>query len=114
VSEQPAEAAARGLHEETNLTADPADLVLFDAVSRQVVDGNHALVYCFAVDRTDTEEPIRADTDAEDARFFAPETLATADERFRDLAVEPERYRSFGWWHETATEALEDGGSTRN
>lgn len=106
VGEQPAETAARELDEETNLTVDPADVVLFDAVSRQVVAGNHALVLCYAVERSATEGPIRADSDAGDARFFTPAELAANDRRFREMAVEPEQCRSFEWWVARARTAV--------
>ncbi|MFC7228826.1 NUDIX domain-containing protein [Salinirubellus salinus] len=106
VGEQPAETAARELAEETNLTVDPTDLVLFDAVSRQVVAGTHALVCCFAVERSKTDGPLRADSDAGDARFFTPAELAASDRRFRELAVEPDRCRSFEWWTEAARSAV--------
>ena len=123
VGEQPAETAARELAEETNLSVDPADLVLFDAVSRQVVAGNHALVLCYAVERSstspasqarqdaversDVEGPLRAASDAGDARFFTPAELAASDRRFREMAVEPERCRSFEWWVSAARDALD-------
>ena len=108
VGEQPAETAARELAEETNLTVDPADLVLFDAVSRQVVAGTHAMVLCYAVERSNVEGPLRAASDAGDARFFTPAELAASDRQFREMAVEPDRCRSFEWWHDTARETLED------
>lgn len=106
VGEQPAETAARELEEETNLTVDPTDLVLFDAVSRQVVAGTHALVLCYAVERSNVEGPLRADSDAGDAKFFTPAELAASDRQFREMAVEPERCRSFEWWHDAARETL--------
>jgi ADP-ribose pyrophosphatase YjhB (NUDIX family) len=106
VGEQPAETAARELDEETSLTVHPDDLVLFDAVSRQVVAGVHSMVLCYAVQRSATEGPIRADSDAGDARFFTPVELAASDRQFREMDVEPERCRSFEWWTTAARRAL--------
>ncbi|WP_458189805.1 NUDIX domain-containing protein [Haladaptatus sp. NG-WS-4] len=54
IGEQPHVAAARELDEETGLVVDPDAFVLFDAVVRQVVEGSHALVLLYAVERTAT------------------------------------------------------------
>lgn len=92
VDEQPEEGAARELREETGLRVDPTDLSLFDAVTRQVVEGSHGLILLYAVDsEATTGDP----TGASDVA--AAEYLAAGDfggrERYRTLYDEPERYR---------------------
>lgn len=107
VTEQPHEAAARELEEETGLTVAPEDLVLFDAVNREVVPGAHSLVLFYAVDRAATTGTLTADDDAADARFWRPAELAAADAFFRDLHAEPENHGDLDWLHRQATTALD-------
>lgn len=110
IGEQPQVAAARELREETNLAVDPDALVLFEAVARQVVEGAHALVLLYAVERGATTGTLAADSDAGDARFWTPAELANADASFRDLHTEPDDCRELGWWVSRAQAAV---GTTR-
>ncbi|WP_435063251.1 NUDIX domain-containing protein [Halobaculum sp. EA56] len=105
VDEQPDTAAARELHEETGLAVDPDDLRLFDAVTRQVVEGSHALVLLYAVARRATEgEPVGA-SDAAGAAFLGPGEFG-GRERYRTLYDEPERYREPSGLRDRARAAL--------
>ena len=104
--EQPNEAAARELAEETDLVVDPAALELFDAVTREVVEGAQALVLLYAAGRDDVRGTPSAASDAAAARFWAPSELAAADATFRDLHREPRRYRELTGVVEAARAAL--------
>lgn len=107
LGEQPAEAVARELEEETALVVDPAALELFDAVTREVVEGAHALVLLYAADRADVRGTPSAASDAAAARFWRPAELAAADATFRDLHDEPRRYRDLEGVVSRARTALE-------
>jgi ADP-ribose pyrophosphatase YjhB (NUDIX family) len=110
LGEQPAAGAARELEEETDLSVNPTDLDLFDAVTRQAVEGSHAVVLLYAVDRADTTGTLSADSDAADARFWTPAELADSKAFYRELHDEPADYRDLTGVLERASAAL--GGPT--
>jgi ADP-ribose pyrophosphatase YjhB (NUDIX family) len=91
--EQPRDAVARELAEETGLRVDPDVLVPLDTVMRWVLPDARGLVAIYAVDRAETDGSLASADDASDAQFWAPAELAEARGRqFRDLHEEPEAY----------------------
>ncbi|WP_276253459.1 NUDIX hydrolase [Halomontanus rarus] len=108
VPEQPREAASRELEEETDLVADPADLELFGTVYRQVVEGAHAVLSLYAVEKEATAGTLEAGADAADARFWTPTELEAADASFRELHFEPRECSDPKWWVKEAREAVTD------
>lgn len=90
--EAPATAAVRELREETGLRVDPDDLALFDAVSRQVVEGSRAVVLLYAVPRAATRGDLEAASDAAGVAFLSADDFG-GRESYRSLYDEPARYR---------------------
>lgn len=113
LGEQPATASARELEEETALSVDPGDLVLFDAVARQAVEGSHAVVLLYAVDRAAVDGSLSADSDAADARFWTPTELADSEAFYRDLHDEPVVYTDLNGVRRRAQDALDGVGRHR-
>jgi ADP-ribose pyrophosphatase YjhB (NUDIX family) len=116
--EQPREAAARELEEETGLTVDPSALVPIDTVSRWVVAEKRGLVALYAVERARTAGELTGEDDATDAQFWTPSDLtAAAERRFRELYEEPDQYTTPTGMLAAATTAIDarravqDGGS---
>ncbi|MCU4971199.1 NUDIX domain-containing protein [Halobacteria archaeon AArc-m2/3/4] len=105
VPEQPREAAARELEEETGLVADSEDLELFETVYRQVVEGAHAVLSLYAIEKEATTGTLNAGSDAADVRFWTPAELGAADASFRELHVEPRECNVPEWWVRRALEA---------
>jgi 8-oxo-dGTP diphosphatase len=106
--EQPPVAAARELAEETGLSVDPGALVPFGAVTRWAVPGKRSLVVFYAVERGETSGELTGGDDASDARFWAPEDLAAAEDRtFRELHEEPAPYATPRRLLDGAKEALD-------
>ena len=102
--EDPDEAGARELHEETTLTVDPDDLVLFDARSFAKFGTTHKTTLAYAVDVADVEGVPEADDEVAAARFWTPSELDAAEDRL--LTSWPAAYRDLGWWVENASAAL--------
>jgi ADP-ribose pyrophosphatase YjhB (NUDIX family) len=106
LGEQPDEAAARELAEETGLAVAPGDLELFVAVCRQVVEGAHSLVLLYAVPASGADGGLAAATDASDARFWDPDELARSEQSFRDMHYEPGEHGDLAWLVGRARAAL--------
>ena len=63
-----------------------------------------------AVDRADTTGPLSADSDAADARFWAPAELAESEAFYRELHDEPAVYRDLDGVLGRARAALDEPG----
>ncbi|WP_123533157.1 NUDIX domain-containing protein [Halosimplex salinum] len=103
--EDPDVAGARELEEETTLTVDPADLVLFDARTFVKFEATHKTCLCYAVDAADVSGTPEADDEVADARFWTPDELAAAEDRL--LTSWPEAYKDLQWWVDEGRAALE-------
>lgn len=107
LDEQPREAAARELAEETALSVAPDALTHVDAVARQVVPDAYSLVLLYAVERSATTGEPRAATDAAAARFWTTAALEASNQQYRTVHDEPARYRTFEGLLGAARTALE-------
>lgn len=75
LGESPREGVARELEEETGLSVDPDDLVYFHDEASEPVPEQYMVGINYAVERELTSGPLRAGSDATDARFFTPEAF---------------------------------------
>jgi ADP-ribose pyrophosphatase YjhB (NUDIX family) len=73
-----AEHAALELAEETNLTVDPADLVVCDVQAAESPEDHHIVSILFAVERAATSGRLAAGSDAAAARFWTVDELEAA------------------------------------
>ncbi len=83
INESPQEAAVRELHEETTVTADPNDLVLFDTYDIAASEGWHNVVIIFAIKYNQTEGTPAPGSDTQAAQFWTLEELRTSEETLR-------------------------------
>jgi len=89
--EEPPEAAARELEEETGVAVDPSDLEILAASAMPPRAGKHVVTVHYVADWEDADgEPV-AGSDATDARFWTPADFDASDETFRP--VHYERFR---------------------
>lgn len=77
---QPAEHAAIELQEETNLSVDPADLVLFDASAVEPAPERYVVSLVYAVEYERCAGEIEAGSDAAEARFWTMAEFEDADQ----------------------------------
>lgn len=103
--EDPDEAGARELREETTLVVDPTDLVLFDARSFPKFGRFHKTYLAYAVAADDVSGTPTADHEVADARFWTADAFAAAPDRL--LTSWPDDYQRIDWWIEHARAALE-------
>lgn len=102
--EDPDVAGARELEEETTLSVDPDDLVLFDARTFPKFGNFHKTYLAYAVAAEDvTGEPC-PDDEVVAARFWTRSEFATANDRL--LTSWPETYKDLEWWIDSAQNAL--------
>ena len=106
--ENPDVAGARELGEETTLSVDPDDLVLFDARTFRKFGTVHKTCLAYAVDANDVEGTPEADDEVAAARFWTPSELNTVDDRL--LTSWPTAYKDLNWWVKNTRRAL-DGSS---
>ncbi|MFB6139819.1 MAG: NUDIX hydrolase [Halosimplex sp.] len=93
--EDPDAVGARELEEETTLSVDPDDLVLFDARTFVKFEATHKTCLCYAVDYADVRGTPEADDEVVEAGFWTPEELAAADGH-RLVTSWPEAYKDRG------------------
>ena len=105
VGEDPAVAGVRELEEETTLSADPDDLVLFDARSFPKFDTMYKTYITYALDAADVTGEPEADHEVVEARYWTLEAFERADDRL--LTSWPETYKNLDWWVAEAHRALE-------
>jgi len=103
--EDPDEAGARELREETTLAVDPGDLALFDARSFAKFGTTHKTSLAFAVDVADVDGSPAAAEEVLAARFWTPEELAAAEDRL--LTSLPPARTELDWWAENGRAALD-------
>lgn len=103
--EDPDVAGARELEEETTLTVDPTDLVLFDARTFIKFEATHKTCLCYAVDAADVSGTPEADDEVAEVRFWTPAELDAAEDRL--LTNWPEAYKDLRWWVENGRAALD-------
>ena len=104
LTEDPAVAGARELREETRLSVDPADLVLFDARTFAKFDTMYKTYIAYAVDAADVTGEPEADHEVVDARYWTPAAFDRVDDRL--LTSWPETYKDIEWWLAEANAAL--------
>lgn len=102
--EDPDVAGARELEEETTLTVDPDDLVLFDAQTFAKFGTTHKMTLAYAVDITDVSGSPAAADEVAAARFWTPSELGVVEDRL--LTSWPTAYKDLDWWIENARAAL--------
>ncbi|WP_436927327.1 NUDIX hydrolase [Halosimplex amylolyticum] len=103
--EDPDVAGARELEEETTLTVDPEDMVLFDSRTFVKFEATHKTCLCYAVDAADVAGTPAADDEVAEARFWTPAELAAAEDRL--LTSWPEAYKDLQWWVDEGRAALD-------
>jgi len=91
IGEEPAEAAARELAEETGIVVDTDDLEILAASAMPPREGKHVVTVHYVADRVDAEGVPAAGSDATDARFWTPSEFDVSSEVFRP--VHEERFR---------------------
>ncbi|WP_440008910.1 NUDIX hydrolase [Halomicrococcus sp. SG-WS-1] len=102
--EHPDETAARELNEETTVSVDPDDLVLFDARTFPKFGTIHKTYLAYAVDAANVNGKPQAAHEVAAARYWTPEALKAADDRL--LTSWPSAYKNLQWWLENAKAAL--------
>lgn len=105
IGEDPDEAGARELEEETTLVVKPEDLVWFDARTFPKFGIFHKTYLCYAVDAADVSGTPQADNEVADARFWTVDELESSDARL--LTSWPSEYKRLRWWVESARAALD-------
>ncbi|WP_416838156.1 NUDIX domain-containing protein [Haloferax sp. DFSO52] len=103
--ENPDEAGARELEEETTLVVDPDDLVLFDARTFAKFGTTHKTTLAYAVDVAHVSGTPTAADEVAEARFWTPEELDSASDRL--LTSWPAAYKDLDWWVENARAAVQ-------
>lgn len=103
--ENPDQAAARELREETTLIVAPDNLVLFDARTFAKFGRFHKTYLCYAVDASAVTGTPEADHEVAAAQFWSFEQFERSDGRL--LTSWPAVYRNLHWWFNSAREALD-------
>lgn len=105
LGESPREGVARELEEETGLTVDPDDLTYFFDEAGEPVPDQYMVGIDYAVPRNLTTGPLRAGSDATDARFFTPAEFEASDQVLK--ATHVQRFGDdLAWLFDRAEEAL--------
>lgn len=105
--EDPDVAGARELEEETGLTVDPADLVLFDARTFAKFGEVQKTSICYAVGARAVDGTPAPREEVTAVRYWTPAELDAAEDRL--LTSWPAAHRDLRWWVENAQAALEAG-----
>ena len=102
--EDPDEAGARELREETTLSVDSNDMVLFDARTFAKFGRVQKTSLAYAVDAADVRGDPRAADEVTDVKYWTPAELDAAPDRL--LTSWPDAHRDLRWWVENARRAL--------
>ena len=105
--EDPDVTGARELDEETGLTVDPDDLVLFDARTFVKFEATHKTSLCYAVDAGDVAGTPAALDEISEARYWTVEEFRNSPATLGDGTNVPEAHADLSWWVEEGRAALE-------
>lgn len=85
--EEPEEAAARELEEETGLKVEPSDLEIFEAMNIERFPGQRLIALIYSTDVEKASGELSAGDDAADADFWTVEELEASEEELRQHFV---------------------------